>query len=178
MITKEIATLLNKQVNAELYSAYLYLSMSSFASSTGLKGTANWFFVQSQEEMTHAWRIYNYVTSQGEHVVLDAIDGPPVTFESPTALFEGALEHERKVTGMINHLANEAVEAKDHATQVFLQWFVTEQVEEEESVSDVLAKIRLCGEGGGGLLLVDNELAARVFVPPPGLTGAQPGNGQ
>ncbi|TFH13871.1 MAG: ferritin [Lentisphaerales bacterium] len=171
MITKQITDLLNQQVNAELYSAYLYLSMSSYASSAGLKGTANWFFVQSQEEMTHAWRIYNYVTSRSQHVILESIDGPPVAFESPTALFEGALEHERKVTAMINNLSNEAVTAKDHATQVFLQWFVTEQIEEEENVSDVLAKMKLCGEGSGGLLLIDNELATRVFVPPPDLTG-------
>ena len=172
MISKKMTEALNKQINAELYSAYLYLSMSSCSSFTGLKGAANWFFVQAQEEMTHAQRMYNYVNSMGEHVVLAAIEQPAVDFESLTHMFEETLGHEKKVTAMINDLVNMAVEEKDHASEVFLQWFVSEQVEEEESANDALAKLKLAGGDGSGLLMIDAELGARVFVMPPDLAKA------
>ena len=172
MISKEMAEALNKQINAELYSSYLYLSMSSCSSFTGLKGAASWFFVQAQEEMTHAQRMYNYVNSTGGRVVLAAIEQPQVEFDSLAHMFEETLGHEKKVTAMINDLVNMAVEEKDHASEVFLQWFVTEQVEEEESAGDVLARLKLAGGDGSGLLMIDAELGARVFTPPPDLVKA------
>jgi len=166
MISKKMTEALNKQINAELYSAYLYLAMSSHASFNGTTGTATWLFVQAQEEMTHAQRLYNYVNSVGEHAVLAVIDEPPADFASVTDYFEKTLEHEKKVTAMINELVNLAVEEKDHATEIFLQWFVSEQVEEEESANDILAKLKLAGDVGGGLFMIDKELGTRVFTPP------------
>jgi ferritin len=166
MITDKTTGLLNDQINAELYSAYLYLAMSSDAGFKGWPGAGNWFFVQAQEEMTHAQRLYNYVNSVGRKVVLAAIEQPPSEFESLTAMFRAALNHERKVTAMINHLVDAAVDDHDHATQAFLQWFVTEQVEEEKNAGDVLAKVDLAGEDRAGTFMVDTELAARMFTPP------------
>ena len=166
MISEKMTAALNAQINAELYSAYLYLAMSAQATSMGLQGVANWFHVQAQEEMAHTQKFYNYVNSQGARVILEAIEKPPTEFDSPTAMFAAALEHERKVTALINGLANQAVDEKDHATQIVLQWFVTEQIEEEESASDILSKFKMAGDQGGGLFLMDKELATRVFTPP------------
>ncbi len=166
MISKKMVAVLNKQVNAELYAAYLYLSMSADAENKGLKGTANWFFAQAQEETTHAQRIYNYIQRVGEKVVLDAIAKPPAVFKSMKAMFEAALKHEQKVTGMIRDIANQAVAEKDHATGIEMQWFVAEQVEEEENVNDILSRIDLAGNAPGALFMIDKELAARVFTPP------------
>jgi ferritin len=166
MISKKMSRALNKQLNNELYSAYLYLSMSSYANYVGLKGSANWFMVQYQEEMVHFMKFYDYLNSQGAHVQLGALDAPPAEFGSLLDMFEQALKHERLITGYINEWMDLAVGEKDHATQIFLQWFVTEQVEEEESAGDVIARLKMAGETGPGLLMVDSELAARVFVPP------------
>ena len=166
MISDKMTEAVNKQINAELYSAYLYLSMSSYMSANGIKGAAQWFFAQAQEEMTHAWRLYGYVNSQGKHVELMAIDQPPTQFESLTHAMEETLTHEKKVTGLINDLANLAREEKDHASEIFLQWFVSEQVEEEESVNEVLDQLKLMGDYGGGLFMIDKELGARTFVMP------------
>jgi len=166
MISKKMAKALSNQVNAELYSAYLYLSMSSYATSMGLQGFAHWFYVQAQEETTHALRIYTYLTTVGEQVVLDAIAKPPAKFKSALAMVEATLEHEKKVTAMINDLVTLARSGKDHATEIFLQWFVSEQVEEEDSVNAILAKLKLAGKEGGGLFMIDKELAPRVFTLP------------
>ena len=166
MISKEMTNALNKQINAELSSAYLYMSMSAYAAHAGLKGAANWFAVQTQEEMAHAQRFYDYVNSQGEHVVLGAIPQPQTEFASLTDMFERTLAHEKKVTALINDRVNLAAAEKDHATSIMLQWFVTEQVEEEESASDILATLKLTGQSGGGLFMLDKELGARVFTPP------------
>ena len=172
MITKEMTGILNRQINAELYSAYLYLAMASDAAFKGLPGAANWFSVQAREEMTHAQRIYDYVGGVGEKVVLEAIERPPADYESLTDMFTATLAHERKVTSMINDLVDAAIEGRDHATRAFLQWFVTEQVEEEKNAGDVLAKLKLAGENEAGTFLVDNELAARVFTMPADLAQA------
>ena len=169
MIAKPMVKELNKQITEEVYSAYLYFAMSAHCSSMGLKGGANWFFVQGQEEMTHAWRFFLYVTSQGEQVVLDAIAKPPAEFQSLLYMFEAALKHERHITARINLLSDLAVKGRDHASGVFLQWFVREQVEEEQNASDILAKLRLVGKDGSALLMIDNELAARTFVLAPDL---------
>jgi len=162
---------LNKQINEEVYSAYLYFAMSSYCSFTGLKGTANWFFVQAQEEMTHAWRFYNYINSQGQLVVLGTIQKPPSEFKSVHQMFEETLKHEQHITGRIDLLSDLAVKEKNHATGVFLQWFVTEQIEEEQNAADILAKLKMAGKDGSALLMIDNELAARTFVLAPDLAG-------
>lgn len=170
MLTEKLCQALNNQLNNELYSAYLYLSMSSYAASIGLKGSANWFMVQYQEEMVHAMKFYNYINSRGEHVKLQAIAAPPSEFNSLLDMFEQTLKHELSITASINELTDLALSEKDHATNIFLQWFVTEQIEEEENDRDIIGKLKLIGDNGQGLLMLDNELAARVFVPPPATT--------
>jgi ferritin len=166
MISKKMVAALNKQVNAEFYAAYLYLAMSADAENKGLKGTANWFFVQAQEETTHAHRIYKYIQRVGEKVKLDSIAEPPASFKSMKAMFEAALGHEKKVTAMIQALADRAQSEKDHATGLEMQWFVAEQIEEEENANEILSRINLAGNAPGALFMIDKELAARVFVPP------------
>ena len=166
MISSKMTDAINGQVNAELYSAYLYQSMSAYSAYIGLKGAANWFDVQAQEEMVHARKLYDYVNSQGAHVVLAAIDEPPSEFKSLVDMLECTLEHEKKVTGLINDLVAVASAENDNATGIFLQWFVSEQVEEEESASDMLSRAKLAGDAGAGLFMIDNELAARIFTPP------------
>jgi len=157
---------LNKQLNREVYSAYLYLSMSAYSTFKALKGFANWFMVQYQEEMAHAMKLYDYVSDQGGHVQLMAVAEPPTKFGSPLEMFEKVLEHEKFVTKCINDLVDLAIDEKDHATKIFLQWFVIEQIEEEANDNDVIAKLKLVGKEGNGLFMIDKELAARVFVPP------------
>ncbi len=165
MISKRMAQALNKQLNNELYSAYLYLSMSSYSKYIGLKGVANWFMVQNKEEMAHFMRFYDYVNSQGEYVILSAIAAPPSEFGSILSMFEQTLKHEQFITKSINDWMELAVKEKDHATQIFLQWFITEQIEEEANGYDIIAKLKLAGESGPGLLMIDGELGSRIFVP-------------
>jgi ferritin len=167
MLTDKIHSALNKQLNNELYSAYLYLSMSSYAGSIGLKGIANWFMVQYQEEMVHAMKFFTFINSRGEHTELDALAAPPTEFPTVLDMFEQTLAHEQFITASINDLTDLALAEKDHATHIFLQWFITEQIEEEENDRDIIGKLKLIGENGQGLLMLDKELAARVFVPPP-----------
>jgi ferritin len=166
MITSTMAQALNNQLDKELYSAYLYLAMSSFATYKGLKGAANWFMVQYQEEMTHAMKFYDYIHSQGEHAQLGAIAAPPAEFGSLLMMFEQTLEHEKFITKSINELVEVAMAEKDHATQIFLQWFVTEQIEEEGNDNEIISKLQLVGDSGAGLLMIDAELATRIFTPP------------
>ena len=167
MLSKNLRNALNSQLNKEIYSAYLYLSMSSYAGSIGLKGSANWFMVQYQEEMVHAMKVYSFINSRGEHTELAAIAAPPTEFRTLLDMFEQTLAHEQTITASINELTDLALAEKDHATNIFLQWLVTEQIEEEENDRDIIGKLRLIGDNGQGLLMLDNELAARVFVPPP-----------
>ena len=171
MLSKKMVKALNEQINKEIYSAYLYMSMSSYSDFIGLKGFANWFMVQYQEEMEHAMRFYNYIQEQGEQVILLAIDQPQTKFASPLAMFEKTLEHEKYVTKRINMLVDQAVKENDHATQIFLQWFVTEQVEEEANANDIMGKLKLVGKQGNGLFMVDKDLAARTFTPSIGKEG-------
>jgi ferritin len=166
MITDKMAQALNEQINAELYSAYLYLAMASWASTQGMRGASNWFFIQSREEMTHVWRFYDYINSQGCQVILDAVEKPPAAFTSLAHAFDETLAHEKMVTGRINDLVGTAREENDNATAIFLQWYVTEQVEEEESVGEIIDQLKLAGNEGGGLLMIDRELGARVFNMP------------
>ena len=166
MISKKIEKALNKQINAELYSAYLYLSMVAYFESVNLPGFANWMKVQTQEELVHAMKIYDFVNERGGRVVLKAIEAPPTEWDSPLDAFEATYKHEQKVTGLINNLVNLAIEEKDHATNSFLQWFVNEQVEEESSVDKVAQKLKMVEKAPGGLFMIDSELGQRVFTPP------------
>jgi ferritin len=166
MIKDKIQGAINKQINAELYSSYLYLSMSSYFESINLKGCANWMRVQTQEELVHVMKFYDYLIERGGKVILSAIESPPTEWTSPLAVFEHAYKHEQKVTGLINDLVDLAVAEKDHASNNFLQWFVSEQVEEEASADEVVQKIKLMGDARGGLFMIDRELAQRVFTPP------------
>jgi len=166
MISERMQQALNGQLNAELYSSYLYMSMAAYFQAINLGGFANWMRVQAQEEHMHAMKFYDFINERGGRVVMKPIDGPPTEWESPLATFEAVLEHEQKVTGLINELVELALAEHDHATNIFLQWFVTEQVEEEDSANDVIQKIKLMGEAQGGLFMLDRELAQRTFTPP------------
>jgi len=166
MIDQRMQEALNKQINAEIYSAYLYLSMSAHFQSVNLAGFANWMRVQWQEELAHALKFYDYVNERGGRVVLQPVEAPPSAWDSPLALFEHVHQHEQKVTGMINKLVDLAVEIRDHATNNVLQWFVAEQVEEEASADEVVQKLKLVGDDPGALFMIDRELAQRVFVAP------------
>ena len=166
MLNKEMERALNAQVNAEMYSAYLYLSMSAYFQSKSLGGFASWMRVQAQEEMVHAMKLYDFINERGGRVILEPIEAPPTEWDSPLATSEAVYEHEQKVTGLINELVELALEKHDHATNIFLQWFVSEQVEEEDSANDVVEKIKLMGDARGGLFMLDRELGQRVFTPP------------
>lgn len=167
MISKKMEEALNGQINAELYSAYLYLSMVSYFASMNLPGFANWMRVQTQEELTHAMKIYDFINERGGRVILKSVAEPVTEWKSPLAAFEAAYKHEQLVTSLINDLVNLAIEEKDHATNNFLQWFVNEQVEEESSVDEVVQKLKMTESVPGGQFLIDRELSQRVFTPPP-----------
>jgi len=166
MLDKRMEEALNAQINRELYSAYLYLSMSAQFAELGLSGGQNWMHVQFQEELFHVQKFFDYVIERGGRVRLEAIDRPGQDWDAPLAMFEAALEHEGKVTAWINQLADLALELRDHATLQELQWFIAEQVEEEASADDICRKLRLVKDSPGGLYEVDKELAARVYTPP------------
>ena len=166
MLNKKIEQAFNKQLNAEVYSAYLYWSMSAHFESLNLKGFANWMRVQALEEMTHAEKFFNFINERSGRVQLTGVEGPPTEWDSPLAVFEATYAHEVKVSGLINKLIDLAVAESDHASQVFLQWFVNEQVEEESSADAVVQRLKLAADAPGALFMIDQELAQRVFVPP------------
>lgn len=166
MIKKEVLNALNEQINAESYSAYMYLSMAAYFEEIGLSGFANWMKVQYQEEAAHALKFFNYVTERNGKVVLKAIEQVPVDFDGIVDVYEKTLAHEINVTNLINNLMNVAVAANDHATQSFLKWFIDEQVEEEANVEKVLANLRLINGQGNGIFMMDREMSQRVFVDP------------
>lgn len=167
MLSEELQDAINEQINKELYSGYLYLSMSAYCEAENLPGFAGWMRVQAQEEVAHAMRFFDYVNARGGRVVLKAIEMPPPIWKSPTEMFDQVLEHERKVTGMINRLYELAVEENDYATQMELQWFVTEQVEEEESAGQVVTQLKRVGEQPMGLLMLDRQLGERQVEASP-----------
>jgi ferritin len=167
MIGKKMEEALNGQINAELYSAYLYLSMEAYFGCENLAGFANWMRVQTQEELMHVMKIYDFVAERGGRVVLRTIEQPPAKWDSPLGVFEAVYKHEQKVTGLINDLVDLAVGEKDHATNSFLQWFVTEQVEEEDNASTVLGQLKLIKDSPQALFMMDKELGQRVFTPAP-----------
>jgi ferritin len=166
MLSEKMIAALNGQINKEMYSAYLYMDMSAHCTYEGLDGFANWFMVQYNEEISHAMKIYDYVNDQGGKVVLEAIEKPPESFGTPLEMFEATLNHEQFITKSIYDLVTLANEEKDYATQIFLQWFVTEQIEEEANDNELIAKLKLIGEDGNGLYMLDKELLTRVFTPP------------
>jgi ferritin len=161
MISKNIETALNKQINREFYSEFLYLSMSSYFETISLKGFAKWMRVQAGEEHAHAMKIYDYVIARGGKVNLDALEAPKSKWASAGKVFEDSYAHEQKVTGMINAIVDLAIKEKDHATFEMLQWFVKEQVEEEMNASDILNQIRIVGDIPGHLFYLDHHLAKR-----------------
>ncbi|MDE6277840.1 MAG: ferritin [Muribaculaceae bacterium] len=174
MLNPKIQDALNEQINAEFWSAYLYLAMAMHFESKGNAGLANWFRVQFKEEQAHAEIFINYVVSRGGRVVLKPIAGVPEEWSSPLAAFENTLEHEQKVTAMINNLYALAEECHDYATRGKLDWFVSEQVEEEETAQGLIDRLKLTGDDGLALYMLDTELAARTYnVPAPLQTAAQ-----
>ena len=166
MLSKKLTQTLSEQINAEYYSAYIYLSMSAAAEQMGLKGCANWLFNQAQEEMAHGTRIYQYIIERGETPSFAPIEKPPVSFSSIFEIFEMSLKHEQKVTKSINNIATLAMQENDHACYQFMMWFVNEQVEEEGTASGILDKLKLIGENKSMLLTLDNELGTRIFINP------------
>jgi len=157
---------LNKQVNAEMYSSYLYLAMESYFQSVSLTGFAKWMRGQVQEEMFHGMKIYDYVHERGGRAQFEAIAKPQTQWDSPLAAFEHILAHEESVTELINNLIDVALDVRDHAAKAFLNWFITEQVEEEATVGEIVARLRLIGDDSSGLFLLDSELSKRVFTLP------------
>ena len=166
MLSITMQKALNEQVNAEYYSAYLYLSMAAWFESLNLNGFANWMRVQTQEELAHGTIIFNFVSQRGGRVTLTAIGAPQTEWESPRKVFEDAYAHEQKVTALINKLVDLAIKESDHATNAFLQWFVTEQVEEEMNTSGIANQLKVSGDSPQALFMIDRELAARVFTMP------------
>ena len=161
MLGKKLQDAMNEQIKNELYSAYLYLSMSAYCEAANLPGFAHWMRMQAQEEVEHAMKFYQFIYERGGRVVLQAIDQPTIEFQSPLNVFEQTLAHEQKVTAMIHDLYALAVQEKDYASQAFLQWFVTEQVEEEDSASQILETLKMIGDKGHALLMLDRELGSR-----------------
>jgi ferritin len=166
MINKKVEQAINEQINAEMFSAYLYLSMSAWFETQSLAGFASWMKVQFQEEMFHADKFYNYIHERGGQVTLKAIEGPQTEWKTTLDVFEATLAHEQKVTGLINDLVSLAEQEKDHATRIFLEWFVSEQVEEEKSADDVIQQLKLMANAPGGIFMLNRELAQRTFTPP------------
>lgn len=158
MINKNIEGAVNRQINAELYSEYLYLSMASYFESVNLRGFAKWMEAQAVEEQNHAMKFYSYINERGGRVIFDSIAKPPSKWDSPLAVFEETYKHEQKVTAMINDLTDLARAEKDNATEILLQWYVNEQVEEEASASEILEKLKMIGSSGNGLIMLDREL--------------------
>jgi len=161
MLNQALAKALNDQFNKELYASHLYLSISAYFEAQNLPGFAHWMRAQAAEEREHAERFYNYLVDRDARIRVGALEEPPAEFASPLKAFEAALEHEREITASINAIYDLAVKEKDYATQAFLDWFVTEQVEEEKSVKEVIDMLKLMGESGHGLLVLDHKLSSR-----------------
>jgi len=161
MLSKAMQDAINEQVRDELYSAYLYLSMAAYFEANSLPGFAAWMRAQSQEEVSHAMKLFDFVNERGGRVELHAIEKPPTDFESPRDVFVMTYEHEQKVTGLIHDLYEVALEETDYAAQVMLHWFIDEQVEEEDSVSQILDTLERIGDRDQGLIMLDRELGRR-----------------
>ncbi len=163
MLSEKMQEQLNEQINAEIYSGYLYYAMEAYFEDQDLTGFANWMHVQAQEELLHAHKFFNYINERGGRVKLDGIETPKNDWESPTEVFKEAYEHETKVTERINNLYDLALEEKDHATASFLKWFIDEQVEEEASADEIVNKLKRIGDSGHGIFMLDSELSNRML---------------
>lgn len=166
MISKKMENALNEHLNAELYSAYLYMSMGAYFKSINLDGFANWMRIQVLEELGHVDKFYNYLCDRGGRVILESIDKPPSKWDSPLNAFEDTYKHECHVSGLINKLVQVARDENDNATYNFLQWFIEEQVEEEATAESIMNQLKLVGDNGMAILMFDRELGQRVYTPP------------
>ena len=166
MLNQKMEQALNGQLNAEFYSAYLYLSMAAYFESIDLPGFGNWMRIQFEEEQFHAKKFFNYIMERGGKVTLGAIETPRNEWKSPLDAFEDTLAHEQKVTGLINDLVYLARDERDNASEIFLQWYVTEQVEEEDNASTLIGQLKLIKDSPQALFLMDKELSQRIFTPP------------
>jgi ferritin len=167
MLSDKMQEALNKQINEELYSGYLYLSMSAAFEAKNLTGVASWFRCQALEEQVHAGKFFDFILERGGQVRLDQLQAPPADWDSAVAAFEDALNHERHITGCINDLMKLSRDENDPATESMLKWFVDEQVEEEATAEGIFEQFKLIGDNGYGILMLDRELSQRSFVMPP-----------
>ena len=165
MLTKKMEAELNEQINKELFSSYLYLSMSAYCAQTGFMGFANWMRIQAQEETDHAMKLFDYVLERGGCLELKTIEQPDSTWINLTNVFEATLKHEQFITSSINHLMEVAMEEKDFATIAFLNWYVNEQIEEEATADELVKKLQFVADDKNAMLTLDKELAARVYTP-------------
>jgi ferritin len=161
MVTSAIEKAVNEQITHELYSSYLYLNMSSYCTEKNFPGFGKWLLMQSEEERSHAMKLYGYLHQHGNHVELQAIEKPSGKYKSPKDVFAHVLEHEKAVSASIRKLYEVAIKEKDYATQIFLQWFITEQVEEEANAAEIVQKFDVVAEQGPALIMLDRELGAR-----------------
>jgi ferritin len=161
MLKETIQKAMNEQIKHELYSSYLYLSMAAYCESIALPGFAHWLTFQAQEEVEHAMKFYGFIHERGGRVTLMAIEQPPAEFGTPLDIFEQTLEHEQKVTALINDLYALAIQEDDYASQIFLQWFIEEQVEEEATATEILDMLKRTGDQGQALLMMDRQLGER-----------------
>jgi len=175
MLSKKLQDALNKQINEEYYSSYIYLAMAAYLEDANLDGCAHWMRMQAQEEYQHAMKIFDYMVDRGGRVELREVKAPPREWTTPLAVFEASLEHEKYMTANINTLADLCIEEKDHATNNLLQWYVSEQVEEEAQVEDIVKKLKMMGSDGPGLFLMDRELKTRPQPAPLSGPGADAG---
>ena len=166
MISQKMIDAINEQINKELFSEYLYLSMAAYLEGEGLSGFSNFMKVQVKEERFHAMKMFDYVLERGGKVVLDKIAQPQIDFESPLEVFELSYKHEQFISKSINELMDIAIEENDHATKSFLNWYIDEQVEEEASTDNIVSQLRIIGGKGHGMLMMDRELGQRVFNEP------------
>lgn len=164
MLSQKMQDALNAQINAEFWSAYLYLSMSAFAHAQGYPGMAHWFEVQYQEELDHVKIFFDYILQRDGRVMLDPIQGVPTEWANPLDLFQNTLKHEQTVTGLINKLYATSLEDNDFATQSMLKWFIDEQVEEEENAKNIIDSLKMIGDNGYGIYTLDKDLATRVYT--------------
>jgi ferritin len=158
---KKMLGVLNEQVNAEFYSANMYLAMSSYFNTLNLKGFANWMYIQYQEEVEHALKFFKYIDDRGEHALIGGMDAPETDFNSPLEVFEKALAHEKKVTAMIHNIYEVAMEVNDYPTKSFIKWFIDEQVEEESSGQEMVDNLKMIGDDKSALLILDREAGGR-----------------
>ena len=171
MIEKKLEEAINTQINEELFSSYLYLSMSAYFEAENLKGMAHWMRVQAQEELIHVFKFYRYLNDRGGQVILSQVKAPATRWESAAIAFQAAYEHEQHITSCIHKLVDLALKEGDQSTANMLQWFINEQVEEEATASEVAAQLKRIGDNGMGLFMMDKELSTRVFNPAPALAG-------